>query len=89
MHILQSETALGHLVLLDPAPFKVVDAARWVDLGLVLSRYVREFGTSQDVEVVVSRVATRVPLGADSSAEDDEILGDACTLISFNASGIG
>lgn len=29
------------------------------------------------MEVVVGRVTTRVALGADCSAEDDEVLGDA------------
>jgi hypothetical protein len=46
----------------------MVDAAGRVHFGFVLAWHVRRLHTSEDVEVVVSRMATRVTLGANGSA---------------------
>lgn len=47
---------------------KVVDITGAVDLGLVLSGDVGELGSGEDMEIVVSRVAAGVALGADGAA---------------------
>ena len=66
--VLEREAALGHLVLLDIAAAKVVDAAGGIHLGLVLARDVSQLSSRKDVEVVVGGVATSVTLGTDGSA---------------------
>jgi len=80
--VLEGKAALRHLVLLDLTPREPVHAARRVDLSLVLARSVDDLGARQDVEVVIGCVATSVALGADRSAEDDEVLGDAWYQVS-------
>lgn len=80
--IFESKAAVGHLVLLDVAAAQVVDASCRVDLGLVGSRDVGRLDAGENVEVVVGGVAAGVALGADGSAEDDEVLGDACLIVS-------
>ena len=66
--VLESEAALGHLVLLDIAAAKVVNATSRVDLGGVLARDVSQLSSGEDVEVVVGGVATGVTLGTNGSA---------------------
>jgi hypothetical protein len=66
--VLESEAALGHLVLLDVAAAKVVDAASRVDLGRILARDVSQLSSGEDVEVVVGGVATSVTFSTDGSA---------------------
>lgn len=56
---------------------EVVNGAGRVDLGLVLAGNIGKLGAGQDVEVVIGRVDAGVALGANSGAEDDEVLGDA------------
>lgn len=81
--ILEGKARLGHLVLLDDAAAQVVHGAGRVDLGLVLAGDVRLLDASKNVEVVVGGVAAGVALGADGSAEDDEVLCDACVALVF------
>lgn len=76
--VLEGEAVLGDLVALDVAADQVVDAARRVDLGRVLARLVGPLLARQDVKVVVGRVSSRVALGADGRAKNDQILGYAC-----------
>lgn len=81
--VLEGEARLGHLVLLDDAAVQVVHGAGRVDLGRVLAGHVRLLDAREDVEVVVGGVAAGVALGANGSAEDDEILGDAWIRVSI------
>ena len=75
--VLEREAGRLHLVLLDFAAAQVVHGAGRVDLGLELAGHVGQLGAGQDVEVVVGGVAAGVAFGADGSAEDDEVFGDA------------
>lgn len=74
--ILKREARRVHLVLLDLATGQVVHGTGGVSLSLVGAGHVGELRAVQDVEVVVRGVAAGVALGADGSAEDDEVLGD-------------
>lgn len=69
--VLEREAGGLHLVLLDVAAAQVVHGARRVDFRLELAGHVGQLRARQDVEVVVRRVAARVPFGADGGAEDD------------------
>lgn len=80
--ILKRKAALGHLVLLGGAAAQVVHAALRIHLGLILARRVGELGARQDVEVIIGRVASGVAFGTNGRAEDDQVLGDACGLVS-------
>lgn len=75
--ILHSKAAIGHLVLLHITATEVVDAAGRIDLGLVLARHVSPLLARQDVEIVVCGVPAGVTFRSDSSAKDDEVLGNA------------
>lgn len=66
--VLEREAGLGHLVLLGVAAAQVVDAARGVDLGLVLAGHVGQLGAREDVEVVVGGVAAAVAFCSDGGA---------------------
>ena len=66
-----------HLVLLGDATTHEVDVAGSVALHLQRTRLERPLLADEDVEVVVGGVETRVALGAERRAKDDEVLGDA------------
>lgn len=69
--ILEGKAVLRDLVTLDLAALEVMHAARRVDLGCEFARLVRPFLPSQDVEVIVGRVSSRVALGSDGGAVYD------------------
>jgi hypothetical protein len=75
--ILESEARFGHLVLLNHAAGQVVLAARWVDPGLKFARVVSKLSASENMEVVVDRVAAAVTLGSHCGSKDDDVLGKA------------
>ncbi|KAJ9477967.1 hypothetical protein PHBOTO_001549 [Pseudozyma hubeiensis] len=67
---------LRHHVLLDGPTAKMVDRSGRVVFCLERASWESVLVPGQDVEVVVGGVTTSVTLGADGSAEEDEILRD-------------
>ena len=58
----------------------MMDGALWVDFWLELAGHVGELFATKDVEVVIGCVSAGVAFSADSSAEYDEVFGNAWKL---------
>lgn len=71
--ILQRKAVFGELVPLCSTPDKMVYGARRVDFGCILAGFVCPLFARQDMEVIVCCVSSRVALGADGRAEDDQV----------------
>lgn len=78
--ILEGETCFIHLVLLDGAAMKMVHASLRIDFWFVGAWCVGKLGPSQDVEVIIGCVPTRVAFCAYGCTENDQILSDTCVL---------
>jgi hypothetical protein len=71
--ILQSPGFGDHSVLLYNSPSQVVDVSRIVDLPCQCSRLIGSLLSSEDMEVIISRMSSSVSLGADGGSKDDQV----------------
>lgn len=74
--ILESETALVHLVLLRNAPWEEMDVTSLISLHLQCAGFKGPLFTDQDVEIIVCGVQSGVALRAKGGAKNNEVFRD-------------